>query len=231
MQARITAPGGAEELRMTMTSDVVLPDRVHTRMVFSDSLSAETQTLEVVSIGPDTYVYFDPSLTANGQGMWVLIDDSAALSQPEGRDITWGADLVQLVSALPVLPGAQTIGDETIDGVPTTHTRTTVDAMTYVGAADDLPLTLDLWTGTSDTFPRHLTLTGTLRIDPDRLLGQPGGKVSSAEGPADAVLSYTDAGAGSVDAPARFDLEFTDLNAPLAVEAPATYVTLADLFK
>jgi hypothetical protein len=241
MQVRIIAPGGTEELRQSMTGEFALPDRAHTTTVLSDSLSAATDTLDWIAIGKDNYLYFDQLPTAAGPGAWVLFDDPAFANQPDGRDITDGADLLNLVNVLPSLPGTEIIGDETINGVLTTHTRATVDASTYVGAADYVPLTfdgarvhpfltLDLWTGKSDNFPRHLTLTGNLFIDPARLLGQMGSTPSSDTDLSDAVNSYAINGPGKVPAPARFVMDFTDLDAPVTIDAPATFIKLSDLF-
>jgi hypothetical protein len=242
MQVRITAPGGTEELRQSVTGEFALPDRAHTTTVLSDSLSADTDTFDWIAIGKDNYLYFDQIPTAAGPGAWVLFDDPEFANQPDGRDITSGADLLNLVNVLPILPGTEIIGDETINGVLTTHTRATVDARTYVGAADYVPteldgarvhplLTLDLWTGKSDNFPRHLTLTGNLFIDPARLLGQMGSTPSSDADLLDAVTSYAINGPGKVPAPASFVMDFTDLNAPVTIDAPATFVKLSDLFK
>jgi hypothetical protein len=165
----VAAPEVALELRLAMSGEYVLPDRAHTKLVES-SVSADgssaTEPVEEIAIGNDLYVFADTLLTAplrKGPATWVLIDDPETASKLDRWRLVGGTYILSLVTMLPDVMPAQIIGDETIRGEPTTHTRATVDEATFFETDEHLPLTLDLWMGKSDNFPRHLTLSGSDR--------------------------------------------------------------------
>jgi hypothetical protein len=196
-----------------MTGEVAMPDRIHLTLTLTDPDSGEVLPLEFILIGKTPYVHIPSEIAPDGKDIWVLVDDTDALMAISGMGMP------NLANLPPVPSQTQTIGDETINGTPTTHTRTTIDATALLGggAKGSKPstLTLDQWTGKSDNFPRRLTINGTLSIDPDALFGD----LSSDSGISSQVVNAT----------LSFSMDFTDINAPVTVSAPTTFVKLSDL--
>lgn len=207
----IAGPGGGD-LRLTMTGEFAAPDRAHMTVTLMDPKSGETIPLEMIVIGTTPYIHLTGDLSPNGKEIWVLVDN------PGGKNSIPGVNVPNLAHLPPVSTQMQTIGDETINGTPTTHTRTTIDATMLLGGAKGAKpstLTLDMWTGKSDNFPRRLTISGSLSIDPNALLGMTGGTPSSAAEIVNGTIAFT--------------MNFTDLNAPVTISAPAAFVKLSDL--
>lgn len=208
----IAGPDGGD-LRLAMTGEVALPDRFHLNVTLTDPIAGDTVPIEMILIGTTPYIHLTKDLSPSGKDVWVLVDNPGGLSNLPG------ANVPNLANLPPIPTQMQTIGDETINGVPTTHTRTTIDATALLGgtATGTKPstLTLDLWQGKSDQFPRRLTINGSLSINPDVLLGETGGTPSSA--------------ADIVNATLTFSMDFTDLNVPVTITAPTSVVKLSDI--
>jgi hypothetical protein len=208
----IAGPDGGD-LRLAMTGEFAMPDRLHLTVTFTDPQAGEIIPIELIVIGTTPYLHLTKDLAPNGKDTWVLVDN------PGGMNSLPGVNLPNVANLPPVSTQMQTIGDETVGGVPTTHTRTTIDATALLGGsakgAKPSMLTLDLWTGKSDTFPRRLTINGALSIDPNALLGLTDGTPSSA--------------ADIVNATLTFSMNFTDLNTPVTIAAPTAFVKLSDI--
>jgi hypothetical protein len=212
-QGRITIAGESGELRFTMTGEVAMPDHIHLTLTLTDPDTGELLPLEFVLIGKTPYIHLPSGITPDGKDVWVLVDDTDALMAISGMGMP------NLASLPPIPTQTQTIGDETVNGTPTTHTRTTIDATALLGgsAKGSKPstLTLDQWLGKSDNFPRRLTINGTVSIDPNALFGDLSNDSGLSSEIVNATLSYS--------------MDFTDINAPVTVSAPTTYVKLSDL--
>jgi hypothetical protein len=196
-----------------MTGEVAAPDRMHVTLTLTDPMTGETLPIEMILIGTTPYIHLTKDLSPSGKDVWVLVDN------PGGMSGLPGGNLSSLANLPPIPTQMQTIGDETVGGVSTTHTRTTIDATALLGGsakgAKPSMLTLDLWTAKSDNFPRRLTINGTVSIDPNTLLGMTDGTPSSA--------------ADIVNATLTFSMNFTDLNVPVTITAPTSFVKLSDI--
>ena len=124
-----------------------------------------------------------------------------------------------LANVPPIPTQTQTVGDETINGTLTTHMRTTIDATALLGgmskSAKPSKLTVDTWTGKADNLPRRVAVNGNLSIDPNVLAAQLGQETVSGARPVDANFTLT--------------VDFTNLNAPVTITAPASFVKLSTL--
>lgn len=211
-QGRVTAAGEPDELRLAMQGEFAMPDRFRATLTISDPTEPAPVTFDVIVIGDKLYIRLPPDLALDGKELWVLIDD------PRGLGAVPGAKMPGLATLPPIPTQMQTLGDETINGVLTTRTRTTIDATALLGGsaqgAQPSTLTLDLWTGKADNFPRRLAINGTAAINPDALFG-----LDSSPRSAAATVTVTIA----------FTMDFTDINVPITIVAPATYVNLSSL--
>jgi hypothetical protein len=207
----IAGPDGGD-LQLKMTGEAALPDRFHLTVTLIDPMTKETLPIEMILIGMTPYIHLTKDLSPNGKDVWVLVDSQSGLNSVPGAKVPNLANLPSVPTQM------QTIGDETINGVVTTHTRTTIDATALLGGATGSKpstLTLDLWQGKSDQFPRRLTINGNLTIDTNALLGAPSGTPSD---PSDIV-----------SATLTFSMDFTDLNVPVTITAPTSFVKLSDV--
>jgi len=182
--------------------------------------------IEVTVVDTKVYVHLTGTLAPNGRDEWLLID---------GLDNSLpatAASMTTMMGASSLSPNAvtiQTLGDETINGVPTTHQRATVDPATLVGLVNGAATTgsqgarvqqasavVDFWIGKSDHYLHRATLTEQIRIDPRALTSM--GTPATMEG-----------GTGPVDAAVTFTIDFTDFNTPVTITPPATYTKLSDV--
>jgi len=217
-QGRITVKGTPGDLMLAMKGEFAKPDRLHATLALSDSSSSDTiPPIELLVIGQSPYVHLTGDASPTGMDVWVLVDN------PTGLTSVPGASIPNLANLPPVSTQMQTLGDETINGAPTTHTRTTVDATMLLGGtakgAKPSMLTVDVWTGKSDNFPRRVSVNGNLTIDPSALAG---GQTGSPT----ATLP-----ASAVDATLSFTMDFSDFNAAVTINPPAAFVKLSDLLK
>ena len=122
----------------------------------------------------------------------------------------------------------QTLADETINGVATTHSRVTMAPSASMGSASplagtgvDIPnATVDVFTGKQDGLIRRIALTTQAVVDPNAVSGMLMG------GPAAGATSATSA---SVSANIAFTMDFTDFNNKgIVIDAPANAVPLTD---
>ncbi len=217
-QGRITVTSTPGDLMLTIKGEFAKPDRLHATLTLSDSSSSDTiPPIELLVVGQSAYVHLTGDASPTGKDVWVLIDNPAGLTSVPG------ASIPNLANLPPVSAQTQTLGDETINGAPTTHTRTTVDATTLFGGAakgaKPSMLTVDVWVGKGDNFPRRVSVNGNLSIDPSALTSGQTGRTTAA------VPS------SSVDATLSFTVDFSDFNAAVTINPPATFVKLSDLPK
>jgi len=218
-QGRLTMPGESGEISLAMKGECATPDRLHATVTLTlrdKSSNDSLGPLELVVIGKTPYVHLTGDLSPTGKDIWVLIDN------PDGTGSFPMTMLPNFASLPPVSTQTQTLADETINGTLTTHMRTTVDATALFsgGAKNAKPstLTVDTWTGKSDNFPRRVGINGGLTIDPAALASLVGGSASDFSGkPVTLALALT--------------IDFSDLNAPVTVNAPTTFVKLSDVLK
>lgn len=218
-QGQISIASPKDTVKLSLNGEASLPSNVHMMLTLSDTSSSQPiGPLEVVVIGTTPYVHLTGKDSPTGKDIWVLVDN------PNGMSGLPGANLPGLANIPPPTTQTQTLGDETINGTLTTHTRTTIDATALLGGsakgAKPSTLTLDLWAGKSDNFPRRMTINGSLSIDPTALANL-AGNTSSAS-----ATSIP-----PVDATLTFSMDFTDLNTPVTITAPASYSKLSDLLK
>lgn len=218
-QGHVTVPGESGDLALAISGELALPDRLHAALTLTlhDGTTSDTVgPLELVVVGTTPYVHLTGGLSPNGKDVWVLVDT------PGGLGPLPTMMLPNLGSLTPVTTLTQTLADETISGTETTHTRTTVDATALLsgGAKNAKPssLTIDLWSGKDDNFPRRVGINGNVTIDPAALISLIGDNTTAPSAqPVTLSLALT--------------IDFTDLNAPVTVSAPATFVKLSDLVK
>lgn len=218
-RGRLTVPGESGDLTLTMSGEFALPDRLHAALTLKlqDKTTSDTVgPLELTLIGSTPYVHLPADLSPTKRDVWVLIDN------PDGGGALPTAMVPNLGNLPPVSTQTQTLADETIGGTLTTHTRVIVDATALFsgGAKNAKPsnLTVDVWTGKADNFPRRVGINGDLTIDPDALASLIGGGTSTGSAkPVTMTLSFT--------------IDFTDLNAPVTINAPTTFVKLSDFVK
>lgn len=214
-QGKITVRGTPGDISLTMNGEVALPDRLHATVTVRDGASTATiPPIEVVVAGSKPFVHLTGSASPTGKDVWVLIDN------PDGMTMLPVGGLPNLANLPPISTQTQMLGDETISGTLTTHMRTTVDPTALLGGAGKSAkpsmLTVDVWAGKADKLPRRIAVNGNLSIDPNSLSAQFGG----APMPSSAM---------AVDATITFTVDFTDLNAPVTISAPATFVKLSDI--
>jgi hypothetical protein len=214
-QGTITISNPPDTLSLTMNGDVAMPGRFHATVTVADNASTTTiPPIEVVVVGSSPYVHLTGSASPTGKDVWVLVDNPAGTGMFPGG-------MVPNVANLPSIPTqTQTLGDETINGTLTTHMRTTIDATALLGgsskSAKPSTLTADIWTGKSDNLPRRVAVNGSLSIDPNSLAAQfGGGATASPAMPVDATITFT--------------IDFSNLNVPVTITAPTSFVKLSDL--
>jgi hypothetical protein len=215
VQGKITVSGTpTDTLSLTMNGDFAMPDRLHATVTVSDTASTDTiPPIELVVVGSTPYIHLTGSASPTGKDIWVLVDN------PGGMGMFPGGMMPNLAN-LPSIPTkTQTVGDETINGTLTTHMRTTIDATALLGgsskSAKPSNLTVDIWTGKSDNLPRRVAVNGSLSIDPNSLASQFGGATAASPAmPVDATIALT--------------VDFTNLNAPVTITAPTSFVKLSD---
>lgn len=218
-QGRITVPGESGELSLAINGEFALPDKMHLTLSVTLKEGASNDTvgpLELIVIGKTPYIHLTGDLSPSGKDIWVLVDN------PGGAGTFPTTVLPDLGKLPPVSTQTQTLGDETINGTLTTHTRTTVDATALfsggVKNAKPSTLTVDVWAGKSDNFPRRVGINGNLTIDPAALATMIGEDMAVPSGqPVTLTLAMT--------------MDFTDLNAPVTINAPTTFVKLSDVVK
>lgn len=214
-QGTITMSNPPDTISLTMNGDYAMPDRFHATVTVADKASTTTiPPIEVVVVGSSPYVHLTGSASPTGKDVWVLVDNPAGTGMfPVG--------MAPNLASLPSIPTrTQTLGDETINGTLTTHMRTTIDATALLGGsstnAKPSKLTADVWTGKSDNLPRRVTANGSLSIDPNSLAAQfGGGATASPATPVDATITFT--------------VDFSNLNVPVTITAPTSFVKLSDL--
>jgi hypothetical protein len=217
-QGKITVGGTSPDtLSLTMNGDFAMPDRLHATVTVSDTASTGTiPPIELVVVGSQPYIHLTGSASPTGKDVWVLIDN------PSGTGMFPGGMMPNLANLPPIPTQTQTVGDETINGTLTTHMRTTIDATALLGGsskgAKPSNLTVDIWTGKSDNLPRRIAVNGSLSIDPNSLAAQFGGAAATA--PTTAVMN--------VDATISFTMDFSNLNLPVTITAPTSFVKLSD---
>jgi hypothetical protein len=217
-QGRLTVPGESGEITLAMNGEVGVPDRLHATLTLSIQDTGSNDSigpLEVVVVGTSPYVHLTGDASPTGKDIWVLIDN------PGGAGSFPASMLPDFGNLPPVPTQTQTLGDETINGTLTTHMRTTVDATALFGGAKNAKpstLTVDVWTGKSDNFPRRASINGNVTIDPTALASLVGGSASDFSGPP-VTLSLA------------LTINFTDLNVPVTIDAPTTFVKLSDVLK
>jgi hypothetical protein len=214
-QGKITVSGTPGDISLTMNGDFAMPNRLHATLTIRDSASSDTiPPIELVVVGSTPYIHLPGSASPTGKDVWVLVDN------PGGMDMFPGGAVPSLANLPPVPTQTQTVGDETINGTLTTHMRTTIDATALLGgsskSAKPSTLTVDIWTGKSDNLPRRVAVNGSLSIDPDSLMAGLGSSSPSSAG-------------SVVDATLALTIDFTNLNAPVTITAPSSFVKLSDL--
>jgi hypothetical protein len=215
-QGKITVSGTSPDtLSLTMNGDFAMPDRLHATLTVSDTASTDTiPPIELVVVGSTPYIHLTGGASPTGKDVWVLVDN------PGGMGMFPGGMMPSLANLPPIPTQTQTVGDETINGTLTTHMRTTIDATALLGgsskSAKPSNLTVDIWTGKSDNLPRRVAVNGSLSIDPNSLAAQFGGGAAAASlaMPVDATIALT--------------VDFTNLNVPVTITAPTSYVKLSD---
>ena len=215
-QGRITVAGTPGDVMLTMKGEFAKPDRLHAMLMVSNASSSDTiPPIELVVIGKTPYVHLTGKASPTGQDVWVLVDN------PDGMAGVPGAAVPNLANLPPVSTQMQTLGDETINGTLTTHTRTTVDATALFGgmgkSAKPSLLTVDVWAGKDDNFPRRVTINGSLSIDPSTLNSGQTSRATMAtpSSPLDATLAFT--------------IDYSDFNAAVTINPPTTFVKLSDV--
>lgn len=214
-QGTLTISGQPDTLSLAMNGDFAMPDRLHATVTLTDSVSTDTiPPIELVVVGSKPYVHLTGDASPTGKDIWVLIDN------PDGTGGMFPGGMMPNLANLPPIPTqTQTIGDETINGTPTMHMRTTIDATALLGGmskgAKPSKLTVDTWTGKADNLPRRVALNGNLSIDPNVLAAQFGQEMDATAKPVNAMLSFT--------------VDFSNLNAPVTITAPTSFVKLSDL--
>ncbi|MGI8857770.1 MAG: hypothetical protein ACR2JW_18700 [Thermomicrobiales bacterium] len=216
-QGKITVSSAPGDISLTMTGDFAMPDRLHATLTVRDSASTDTiPPIELIVVGSQPYIHLTGSASPTGKDVWVLVDNPAGLGMLPGGAVPNPANLP------PVPTQTQTLGDETINGTLTTHMRTTVDATVLLGGtsknAKPSMLTVDLWTGKSDNFPRRVAINGSLSIDPQSLMMQPGSMARPSAG-------------ANVDATIALTIDFSAFNVPVTITAPTSFVKLSDFIK
>jgi hypothetical protein len=214
-QGALTISGESDTLSLAMSGDFAMPDRLHATVTVTDSVSTDTiPPIELVVVGSKPYVHLTGDASPTGKALWVLIDnpDSTGGIFPAGM-------MLNLANVPPIPTQTQTIGDEMINGTLTTHMRTTIDATALLGGmskgAKPSKLTVDTWTGKADNLPRRVAVNGNLSIDPNVLAAQFGQETDATEKPVNAMLT--------------FSVDFSNLNAPVTITAPTSFVKLSDL--
>jgi LppX_LprAFG lipoprotein len=214
-QGMLTISGEPDKISLAMNGDFAMPDRLHATVTLTDSASNDTiPPIEFVVVGSTPYVHLTGDLSPAGKDLWVLIDN------PDGMGGMFPAGMMPNLANLPPIPTqTQTVGDETINGTLTTHMRTTIDATALLGgmskSARPSKLTVDTWTGKADNLPRRVAVNGNLSIDPNALAAQLGQETVSGARPVNANFTFT--------------VDFTNLNAPVTITAPASFVKLSTL--
>lgn len=218
-QGKITVSGSSPDvLSLTMNGDFAMPDRLHATLTVSDTASTDTiPPIELIVVGSTPYIHLTGNASPTGKDTWVLVDN------PGGMGMLPGGMMPNLANLPPIPTQTQTVGDETINGTLTTHMRTTIDATALLGGssknAKPSNLTVDVWTGKSDNLPRRVAVNGSLSIDPNSLAAQFGGGA--------AVATPTTA-AMTMDATIALTVDFTNLNVPVTITAPTSFVKLSD---
>jgi hypothetical protein len=213
-QGKITVSNPPDTLSLTMNGDFAMPDQLHATITVSDGASTDTiPPIELVVVGSKPYVHLTGDASPTGKDLWVLIDN------PAGTGMLSSGMVPNLANLPPTPTQTQTLGDETINGTLTTHVRTTVAATALLGGgstgAKPSNLTVDVWTGKSDNLPRRIAVNGSLSIDPNSLTAQFGGGATvSSAAPVNVTIAFT--------------VDFSNLNVPVTITAPASFVKLSD---
>lgn len=210
------------DVTFTTNGEQVGTDRLHTSTMISSG-SINLDPLESTQIGRDTYVHLTGSFTPNGADQWLELDVLGGLISGIVSPIALQqASPGDALALLNTVVDAQTVGDEPINGVNTTHLRGTIDlaratagngplaGLGNVYAGPQSTVTMDVFVGKDDNLVRRLAFVSKADVDLSTLnlgsiLGQPSGTLST-NALTNATFDFMDYNATStiVDPPIQF---------------------------
>ncbi len=215
------------DISFASNGEQVGQDRLHTSTTLTSG-SIRLDPFEATQIGRDAYVHLPGSLTPTGVDQWLQLDVLGGLLSgvisPIALQQASPGDALALLNDV---SDAQTVGDETINGVNTTHLRGTIDlakATTGNGPLAGLgniyggpqsTVTVDVYVGKDNGLVRRLVFVSKADVDLSTLnLGS--------------VLGVTP-GFISTNALTNATFDFTDYNiAGIAVDPPVRFMRVSD---
>lgn len=229
MSGSIADAGTGDQVTLMGNGSQVGTDRTDMTLTVGGAGLSGTPPIQLTRVGNDLYVFLSGILSPTGSDQWVLIDGQTSglagmMPQVMAMNPLDGAALLAGANASG-MTNTQTLADETINGVATTHSRVTMvpgastsSASPLAGTGVDIPnATVDVFTGKADGLIRRIALTTQAVVDPNgvsQMLG--GGPAAGATGVA-------------VTANIAFMMDFTDFNnTGIVINAPANAVPLTD---
>ncbi len=226
---RMVAVGSdvAPDITFVSNGEQVGQDRLHTSTTLTSG-GIRLDPIEATQIGHDAYVHLPGSLTPNGVDQWLQLDVLGGLLSgiisPIALQQASPGDALALLNDL---SDAQTLGDETINGVNTTHLRGTVDLAKATAGNGPLAglgniyggpqstVTVDVYVGKDNNLVRRLVFVSKADVDLSTL------NLGSVLGVMPGFIS--------TNALTNATFDFTDYNlTSLAVNPPVRFTRVSD---
>ncbi len=217
----------APDVTFASNGEQVGQDRLHTSTTLTSG-SIRLDPVETTQIGRDTYVHLPGALTPTGADQWLQLDVLGGLLSgiisPIALQQASPGDALALLNDV---SDVQTVGDETINGVSTTHLRGTIDLAKATAGNGPLAglgniyggpqstVTVEVYVGKDNGLVRRLMFVSKADVDLSTLnLGS--------------VLGVTP-GFISTNALTNVTFDFTDYNvAGISVDPPARFMHVSD---
>jgi len=217
----------APDITFASNGEQVGQDRLHSTTTLASG-SVRLDPFETTQLGPDTYVHLPGSLTPNGVDQWLQLDVLGGLLSgiisPIALQQASPGDALALLNSV---SDVQTVGDETINGVNTTHLRGTIDLAKATAGNGPLAglgniyggpqstVTVDAYVSKDNSLVRRLVFVSKADVDLSTL------NLGSVLGVAPGLIS--------TNALTNATFDFTDYNAAgITVDPPAQFARVSD---